>query len=137
MNKRRETGTDILEGNVVYIILFVLFFGGMVYYIWGYQDGVVLWEDFYAKEIARLVNNAEPGREYIFDVTKATKIAKRNGYDSTSDIIKFDNRNNLVIVSLNRNDGKGAGFPFYNDVDVVEWRVEFGKLNFKVVEAQQ
>jgi hypothetical protein len=118
MNRRGESefGGDILLNNVIFIILFLVFFGLMFYYVLGYQDGAVLWEDIYAKEIARVVNVAEPGSEVCLDVTKSTEIALGRG-QSYSNIFNFDNVENRVVVSL-RPSG-GTSFPFFNNVDLI------------------
>jgi len=56
------------------------------------------------------------------------------------EIFIFDNINNEVIVSLRQ--GTGASFSFFNEVDVVESRVELvsgsantNRLYFKIKEA--
>jgi len=135
---RKGAASDVLKLQVVFLILFVVFFGLMIYYVGAYQDGVILWEDFYAKEVSRLINNAEPGTEFSLDITNIAAIGAKNGRDTISDIFAFDNKNKLVIVSLEA--GKGSRFPFYNDVDVRIIRGEPGldgvvRFNFEVVRA--
>ena len=77
MNKR-GTG-EILTNNLIYIILFLVFFMLMFYFVVGFQDGSSVWEEFYAKEIVKIVNEAEPGTEIYLDVTALTKIAFKHG----------------------------------------------------------
>ncbi|MCH7567873.1 MAG: hypothetical protein IIA87_00455 [Nanoarchaeota archaeon] len=144
MNKRGESaGDNILFNNLIYMILFILFFLGMFYYVLGFQNGAALLEDFYAKEISRMINAAELGTEteVSLDVTKATEIAFKKGV-RRSDIFNFDNVNNKVIVSLRLNGG--TSFNFFNDVDVVDWDIklvsggiETNRLYFKIVEKQR
>ena len=106
-----------------------------------FQDGASVWEEFYAKEIAKIVDEAEPGTEINLDVTKLTEIAFGNG-KSTNEIFLFNNLNNEIVVSLTR--GSGTAFNFFNDVDVVEWKVELisggaetNRLHFKILESQK
>ncbi len=130
-----------LVGELLYIILFIVFFGLMLYYVTSYQDGASVWEEIYAKEIAGLINKAEPGTEVYLDVTKISGVAVDNGKD-LKDIVTIDNVGNRVSVSLRK--GKGASFEFFNDVDVVEQRIELvsggvetNRLYFKIAERQR
>ncbi len=139
MNNKGEGG--ILTNNLMYIILFLVFFMLMFYYAIGYQDGASVWEDFYTKEIVKIINELEPGTEVYLDVTKLTDIAFRNG-KTKKEIIYFDNVENSVIVSLNK--GSGTKFNFYNDVVISEPEIKLisggpktNQLYFKVVETQR
>lgn len=114
MNKR---GEGILWDNIIYILLFLVFFLMMFYFVSSYQDGAFFWEDFYAKEITNLINHAEPGIEFKIDVSKLAVIAVKRG-KNLHDLISIDNVNNKIIVSV-RN-GVGTSFNFFNDVDIVE-----------------
>ena len=139
MEKKGEGG--ILTNNLIYIILFLVFFVLMFYYILGYQDGASVWEEFYSKEITKIINEAKPGTEVYLDVTKLTSIAFKNG-KTKKEIIYFDNVENSVIVSLNK--GSGTEFKFYNDVDIFEPEIKLisggvktNRLYFKVIEKQR
>ena len=139
MNKR-GTG-EILTNNLIYIILFLVFFMLMFYFVVGFQDGSSVWEEFYAKEIVKIVNEAEPGTEIYLDVTALTKIAFKHG-KSRNEIITFNNLQNSVIVSLTSK--SGTSFNFFNDVDIVEPSIklisggkETNRLYFKVMERQR
>ncbi|HIG52175.1 TPA: hypothetical protein EYQ19_02040 [Candidatus Pacearchaeota archaeon] len=136
---KRGVADNVLLGNIIYIILGILFFIGMFYFVMGYQDGAAFYEDFFSKEIARLINVANPGQEVYLDVTEIVGIALGNG-KKKEEIFIFDNINNEVIVSLRQ--GTGASFSFFNEVDVVESRVELvsgsantNRLYFKIKEA--
>jgi hypothetical protein len=137
---KRGTG-EILTNNLIYIILFLVFFMLMFYFVVGFQDGSSVWEEFYAKEIVKIVNEAEPGTEIYLDVTALTKIAFKHG-KSRNEIITFNNLQNLVIVSLTSK--RGTSFNFFNDVDIVEPSIklisggkETNRLYFKVMERQR
>ena len=115
----------------------------MFYYITGYQNGDYIYEDAYAKKIARIIDSAEPGEEVSLDVTKLTEIAIKNG-KGLSGIFVFDNLNNKVIVSLRQ--GAGTSFSYFRDLDVIDLRLEnpspvtgatTNRLYFKIVEARR
>lgn len=139
MNKRGIG--EILTNNLIYIILFLVFFMLMFYFVVGFQDGASVWEDFYAKELAKIVDGSEPGTEIYLDITEITAIAFRNG-KTKNKIVRFDNVNNEIVVSLTHKGG--TAFSFFNDVDVVESRVELisggietNRLYFKILERQK
>ncbi|MDP4039379.1 MAG: hypothetical protein Q8P57_02260 [Candidatus Pacearchaeota archaeon] len=138
INKR---GFDITLETTMYLMLFTIFFVSMFWYITGYQDGAVFWEDVYAKEIANLINRAEPGQEVKIDVSILTGIAKKKG-QNLKEVVSIDNVNNRVVVSVRP--GRGTSFGFFNDLDIVNFRTELisGKVDanrfiFEVVEKQR
>ena len=126
--------------NAVYLILVVLFFFGMVMFIDGQRSGAGVWEDYYAKEIVKVVNLAEPGDEIVLNVHSGTKIAKDNNVVSFSEIFEFDNSQNRVCVKLST--ARKTCYSYFNDVDIVDWDLELASgtdletnvLKFKVVE---
>lgn len=118
---KRKGIVDVVQENFVFLIFLVGFFVLISYYAYGYQDGAVFYEDFYAKEIANLINRAEPGTEFKLDISSLGKIADKHGKDING-VVLVDNVDNKVTVSLN--EGKGTSFEFFNDVDVYSLRVE-------------
>jgi len=139
MNKRADT--DFIMNYVIYVVLFLLFFLGMFYFVNSHSNGSAFYEDFYAKEIAGVINNAEPGMEFKIDVTPVAAIAFKKG-KPVEDIVLIDNVNNRVVVSSRLN--TGTSFSFFKDVDVVDFYVESVSGNsettrfiFKVKERQR
>jgi hypothetical protein len=130
MNKRGTEG--VLMSNVIYLILFLIAIIPVGVFAYGQKDGAANWEDIYAKEIARVIN------EVVLDVTIAAGIAFDRGIE-INEIFNFDNVDNRVSVSLRSN--AGTSFGFFNDVDVVEWKVEntgtHTELSFMIVEVQK
>jgi len=142
LNKKGDAGESPLWTNVIYLFLVLIFIIPLVGFINAQKDAAATWEDFYAKEIARMINSAEPGTEVFLDVTRAVGIASGRGQLDSGKIIDFDNVNNEVRVSL-RLDG-GTSYGFLNDVDIVEWEVipasggiDTFRLRFDIVEAQK
>ncbi len=122
----RKKGTiGYLQWNIVYITVVILGVVGAGAIIGDYRNDAVLGEDFYSKEIAKIVNLAEPGTEIVLDVTEATNIAKKNGVISFSDIFRFDNVKKEVIVSLKP--GSATSFGFFNNVTVFEPRINLAQ----------
>lgn len=112
---------SIVMDNIIHIIIFALFFSIMFWGISAYSNGSALLEDIYAKEIARLINTAEPGMNFKMDISKIASVAYKNG-KNFADIVNIDNVNNEVVVSSRLS--SGTSYKFFNDVDLVNFKVE-------------
>ena len=121
MNSRGSSGYDFLTAQVVYIVLSVLVFIMLFYFVARYQDGAAVWSDFYAKELALMIDSSSPGTSLVLDVSKPTALALRHGVDKDH-IFDFDNRNNYVLVHLTPSET--TRYPFFRDVDVSNYHVE-------------
>lgn len=127
--------------TLIHLVIFALFFSIMFWGIGSYSDRSALLEDLYAKELANLINRAEPGMEYKIDISKLATVAFKNN-KKFSDIIYIDNLNNEVIVSSRL--ATGTAYKFFNDVDVIIRGIEPVSGNnqgtlfvFEVVEKQR
>lgn len=116
INKRAEIG-DILIDNAVYLVLAILFFSGMLWFILSYNNGAVFFEDYYVKEIVKIIDFSRAGDSVCLDVHRATEIGKKNDVASFSEIFQIDNFNNEVCVKLSR--GRRSCYNYFNDVDIV------------------
>ena len=125
MNRKASVG-EILWDNAIYLVLSVIVFVGMLLVIWQQMGGASVWEEYYAKEISKLINMAEPGDEITISVKKATDIAFDNEVFSRSEIFQFDNSKNEVCVKLSK--GKKTCYSYFNNVDVTR-EIKVGVLN--------
>lgn len=130
-----------LIGNIIYLVFLFTIFSFGVIMVSSYKNGASLWEDFYAKEITRIINTAEPGTEVFLDVSPAVSIALKQNIDKDR-IFDFDNVNNKVIVGLRP--GSARSFEFFNDVEVTDWELELvsgnsesSRLRFSIKEARR
>ena len=132
MEKRGKV-SQLLMQNILYLILLVVAFAALSGFVGQQGEGAAFYEDFYAKEIARIIDLAEPGDEIVLDVRKATEIARKNGVPFEG-IFMFDNSNKKVVVRLST---RRTNFNWFNDVSIVEGRIEraipINVLKFKVV----
>lgn len=111
MNKKAE----LLVENIIFIALNVLFMIILILFLLKQGQGAVLLEQSHAKQIALLIDSANPsenGIELRVNMDKAFKLAEENGIKE-SEIVKINN--NVVKVQLNQ-DG-GYVYSFFNDVD--------------------
>lgn len=127
--------------TIIYLIITLFVFLGLLWFVNSYKHGSAYYEDFYSKEIANIINNAEPGMEFKIDITPLASIAIENG-KPVGDIVYIDNVNNLVVVSSRLN--TGTVFNFFNDVDAVDFYVESPsgspeatRFIFKILEKQK
>jgi hypothetical protein len=137
MEKRGIIGD--LPDNVITIILMVIFSAFLFVFVGQQKNGAGIWEDVYAKEIAQIINLAEPGDEISIDVHYATEVAKKNKVQDLKSVIKFDNETKEVVVKL-RKFGE-TRFSYFNNVEIVNSRIELGiptnVLKFRIGEAQE
>lgn len=113
--------SKLLSMNVLVGIIVLLFFAGSLYWINGYRNHAAFWEDFYAKEIARLIDVSEPNNELFIDVTQATRIAARENVDLTT-LFLFDNEHHTVTVRLAPHSARS--FSFFKNVTVINEGVD-------------
>lgn len=139
MNKKASISEQIMD-NLVFLLLAVIFLVGMYLFVSSQKNGAAIWEEFYAKEISKVMNLAQPGDEIILDVHKGTEIANRNKIDLRKETFNFNNEKKEVCVKFNR--GKKICYSYFNDVNVSSWRVElavpdFNALVIKIAEEKQ
>ncbi len=132
---RRGTG-DILSGNILYVILVLIFAIGVFMIIMENKNNASQWEEFYAKELALLLDKAKPGEQYTIDIQKASELAVKNGIGDPRYIIKFDAQAKKVVVSLKLTGS--TTFSYFSNVVVADVKVDGpgtarNKLSFRVV----
>ena len=113
-NKAAE---NVITSTVVYLLIAILFFAGMLLILWNQTNGASVWEEYYSKELTKLINLAKPGDEIAIDVQKATQVAKDNNVATFSEIFTFDNAEKKVCVKLSQ--GRQTCSSYFNDVIVV------------------
>lgn len=128
MDRRGEsTGDNLLTNYVMYFLFLAVFLVITLNYIFGLQHGISLKEDFYVKELARIINEAEPTQEVRLDVQDVSDLAIKEK-QPLSDIFTFDNVNHKVHVKLSSRTGRS--YSYFNDVIIVNPEIENGVLHF-------
>ena len=130
MNKK---GVDLLAENIVYIVVVVLFLSAMFFAVNQVGRQVTLYEQVYAKQIALMIDKAEPGMQIEYRNFRMFKFAADN--NAPREIVHIDNVANVVTVRLSP--GNGYRYEFFNDVDV-SWNIlhEETIVNFNILEDQ-
>jgi hypothetical protein len=111
----KKRGDTLLIETWTLVLFEVIFFVGMLYYIYtaGSQDSII--EQTYAKQIALLVDNAKPEMAILMNVKDINDIAKKNDYPLDK-IFSVDKNTNTIRVSLAK--GTGYGYSYFSDYDV-------------------
>lgn len=105
----------ILYENIIFLVLNLVFFAVLLFFIIHSAGGKAVVQEKYAKQIALLIDEAKPGTKIWLDMEDAQKIAEKNNFDKNN-IVRIDDENKKVIVSLEK--GGGYSYSFFNDVEV-------------------
>lgn len=124
MNKSAALG-DIVWDNAIYLIFIVINLVGMIYFIASYEGGAAVWENYYVKEIVKIIDFAEPRDSLCLDVHKATEIAKSNHVKSFSEIFSVDNVQNEFCVKLSV--GRKTCFTYFNEIDITNIQLKLAE----------
>jgi hypothetical protein len=102
---------NILTENIIFIILNLVFLSILIIFLFSKMGGAAVLEEKYAKQIALILDSAEPGMTIYLNMEDAIKIAKKENRD-LDNVISI--QNNVVSVQL-REKG-GYSYSFFNDV---------------------
>lgn len=108
MNKR---GDHFAFKEIIFVVLNVVYFLMLALFVARASSGAYISEQFYAKQIGLLIDNAKPGTLISLDVTDGYNIAKKNNVDNAFRIV--DDR---VVVQMSGS--RAYQYYFFNDVDV-------------------
>ncbi len=123
MNKiNNKKGESYLEGNVIYIILFILFLMSGMAFLYKYQNNVYFWEQYYSYTLAKSVNNAQIGDRVELNIDRAIELSRKEGIADYKSIISFDNFKKEVVVSLQK--GKKTNYNFLRDYNINDVLIE-------------
>jgi hypothetical protein len=124
MNKRGGI-SETLQNNVIYLVLAIFFFVILLVFVNSQMNGAKIWEDYYAKEITKLINTAKPGDQITVDVYRGTVAAKRNGLQlDAKELFKFDNVNKAVCAKFSS--GRMTCYSYLNKVDISDQQLILG-----------
>ena len=99
--------------TVIFITLNIMFVVLLLMFIWKSSSGALIYEQTYAKQIALLIDSAEPGMKLSINVEKGFEIAEKNDFDKEK-IVKIEG--NEIIVKLASKGG--YSFQFFSDYDI-------------------
>jgi len=101
----------ILVENVIFIVLNLLFLTILILFIAKQGAGAIVLEQSYAKQIALLIDSAQPGMFIELNMKKGKELAEKNGIDF-AEAVRISG--NTVIVKLSEQGG--YSYSFFNNV---------------------
>ena len=132
MNKKG----DVIWDNTIYLLIGIAFFAMTFYFVVSQGNGAGIWSRYYAKEVSKIINLAEPGDVIELDIHKATEIAQKNKITNFNGTFNFDNMKNELCLKLSS--GRRTCYSYFNDVDIVDVKIEQGVpiniLKFRIAE---
>ena len=99
--------------NVIFIILNLAFLTILALFLIKQGAAGSLLEDAYSKQIALIIDSAQPGMKAKINMQDAKEIVDKEGYDF-SNIISVEK--NFVTVKLSEKGGRE--YPFFNDIQM-------------------
>ena len=112
MRKIGKRGANILAKNIIFLVLNLAFITILLLFVFTKTGSAAVLEEKYAKQIALLIDAAEPGMSVHLNMEDAITTAEKRNIPA-SEIVKITG--NLVTVKLE--DGVGHSYSFFNDVD--------------------
>lgn len=110
----KKADTVILE-TTIFMILNLVFIVLLLIFVYGSGKGAFVYGEKYAKQIALLIDNAEPDMIIGLNMEDAVRIAEENG-KSKDKIVSINKEENKVIVSLSPKGGHS--YQYFSDYDV-------------------
>tara|TARA_Y100000034_G_scaffold119917_1_gene162191 strand:- start:1117 stop:1518 length:402 start_codon:yes stop_codon:yes gene_type:complete len=113
--RRLNKKANILQENLVFIILNVVFLAAMLIFIYLKASSIHLMEEESAKKIALLIDTAKPNTEIQLNLKDFFEKAEKEGMkrDKT---VEIDKTRNLVIVRGSKDSSFQYGY--FNDIGV-------------------
>ena len=121
MIKQNRIGkkANVLSEVTIFTIFAILIFSLIYLGLGRIGSQASFYEQVYAKQIALVIDKAEPGMEINLDVSGLYEIANKNNFKG--EIVTIDNKANNVNVCLVS--GKCYEFNYFSDLDIV-WNLE-------------
>lgn len=110
-----KRGDTLIIETVTFTLFNLIFFIGMLFYIYNAGNQSSILEQTYAKQIALLIDNAKPNMAILININNIKEVALNNN-QPLDKIFSVDKQTNMIKVSLNR--GGGYGYSYFSDYDV-------------------
>ncbi len=124
----RKTGKrgNILTENIIFIVLNLAFITILLIFLFSKTESESVLEEKYAKQIALLIDAAEPGMRIHLEMEDAIEKAAKNEVNP-SEIVTING--NVVTIKLSeKGNNPKSSYSFFNDVGV---NANFDILNKK------
>jgi len=109
-----EKRGNILTGNIIFIILNLIFLTLLIVFIFRQGAGIVTLEQSYAKQISLVVDSAKPGMKITLDM----KEAKDEGGEWFKENYPGSVRVDKNIITVKLSEKSSYSYSFFNDVEL-------------------
>ena len=110
--------------EVLFIIINLMFFGLFLFWVVNSSSGTFVLEQFYAKQIALLVDSSEPNTVVGLDITDYYEIVEEE---------KFNLENRFVVgdgkVTVRLTDAQSYSYPCFSDLKSSDVSYSFREVN--------
>jgi len=105
-----------LISSIIFIVLNILFFTMLLFFVYDSSQGVVVYEQTYAKQIALLIDRAHAPSTIHLDFSEGLNLLEKDKLTAQAkdDLVRFGNHK--VIVTLG--DGEGYSFEYFSSYRV-------------------
>jgi hypothetical protein len=114
-------------GTILIVTLLILIF----LFINSKSNGSEIWEDYYTKELKKIIELSDPGTEISLNIQKLLMVASANGIISKSEIFIIHNQNNEFCLKTSLE--KSTCINYYNQVDIAELPTEVYDDSLKIL----
>ena len=112
---KKDKNAKMVMQTIIFILLNLVFFTVMLIFAYSSGNREFVYEQTLAKEIALIIDNANPEMIILLDLNKFIEIAEDNN-QPIDKIIKIDNEKNLVEVKLKEKGG--YSYQYFSDYDI-------------------
>ena len=121
MNKKAEIAENVFN-NLIYIVIVLITFSLAYASLSMYKNGTAVWQEYYADEVRKAVELAEPGDMIVLDVQQAVAIAGRNKFSDREKMFSFNDATHEVCAQF---DHRGRTCVYYfNNIKVENIQVD-------------
>jgi hypothetical protein len=103
---------NILTENIIFIVLNLVFLAILIIFLFSKMGNAAVLEEKYAKQIALILDSAEPGMEIHLNMKDAIKIANKENRNLDNIISVQDN-----VVKVQLREKGGYSYSFFNDIE--------------------
>lgn len=125
---KKGAGENIVLPIVIFIVLNLIFFVSLIGFVFKASTGALVYEQAYSKQIALILDRAEPLSQISVDFQEGLNLAEKNELNKES-LVKIEN--NIVTVKLG--EGKGYGYSYFSDYDISHYFDE----NFLIINVNE
>lgn len=115
MKKKGKRG-NILTENIIFIVLNLVFITILILFLFSKTGDVAVLEEKYAKQIALMIDAAEPGMIIHFNMKDAIEKAVKEGRNPAN--IVLINKNVVTVKLSEKGSNPQSSYSFFNDVEV-------------------